>query len=66
MTDPFSGGGQYTTAQQVAFYQGVPDAMDALGLASVVWFRANSGAHDYIPTDPAVDAAFRDMLAASI
>ena len=64
--DPFSSGGQFSTQTEIDFYKGIPAAMDALSIESVVWFRANSGAHDYIPTDPAVDAAFRDMLAGAL
>jgi hypothetical protein len=36
--------------------------MAANDIDSVIWFRANSGAHDYIPTDPSVDQAFATMV----
>lgn len=61
-TDVFSNGGQYTTAQQITFYQQWPAALAANNIKSAIWFRSNSGQHDYIPTDSAVDNAFRDMV----
>ena len=56
-------GGQFTTSQQSAFFEGIPAAMAADHIESVIWFRANSGGHDYIPTDPAVDETFASMVA---
>jgi hypothetical protein len=53
---------QFPTSTQIDYYNGIPGAMDANDIDGVVWFRTNSGAHPYIPTDPAVDAAFRDMV----
>lgn len=61
-TDVFSNGGQYTTAQQITFYQQWPAALAANNIKSAIWFRSNSGQHNYIPTDSAVDDAFRDMV----
>jgi hypothetical protein len=65
-TDLFTSGGSFTVAQQIAYYQGIPAAMDANQIESVIWFRANSGSHNYIPTDVTVDNAFRDMLDAAV
>jgi hypothetical protein len=53
----------WTTEQQIAFWQALPDAMTADDIESVVWFRDNSGRLDYIPTDPSVDQAFAAMVA---
>lgn len=64
--DAFSNGGSFDVPTQIAFYRGFPAAMDALSIESIIWFRANSGAHDYIPLDSSVDDAFRDMLDAAI
>lgn len=58
-------GGSYSTQDQIDFYNGWPAAMDANQIVCAVWFRANSGAHPYIPTDPSVDAAFEAMVAAN-
>lgn len=63
--DPSATGTAFSTQTQIAFYQGFPAAMKADDIQTVVWFRADSGAHDYIPTDPSVDAAFAAMLAGS-
>jgi hypothetical protein len=60
-TDAASGGTTFSTQTQIDFYQDMPAAMMADGIQSVVWFRANSGAHDYIPTDSSVDKAFASM-----
>jgi hypothetical protein len=62
-TDPFSSGGSFSTQTQIDFMKGIPAAMAADKIDSVTWFRANSGAHDYIPTDPTVDQAFKTMVA---
>ena len=35
-------------------------------IESVVWFRDNTGRHDYIPTDPSVDQAFSSMVASTL
>jgi hypothetical protein len=60
--DTFSNGGSYTTQQEIDFYKGWPAAMTANKIVSAVWFRSNSGQHDYIPTDPSVDQAFATMV----
>lgn len=65
-TDVWPSGGQFTTAQQQAFFNAIPAAMAANDIESVVWFRANSGAHYYIPTDPAVDQTFATMVGCSL
>ncbi len=62
-TDAWPSGGRFTTSQQSDFFEGIPDAMTADRIESVIWFRADSGNHPYIPTDPAVDQAFASMLA---
>lgn len=61
-TDTFSNGGSFTVATQEQFYTDIPAGMDANQIESVLWFRADSGQHNYIPTDPAVDQAFETML----
>jgi hypothetical protein len=63
-TDVFSNGGRFDVPTQQKYYASIPAAIATLGLAGVVWFRANSGDHDYIPTDPSVDASFGAMAAA--
>ena len=60
-TDTFSSGELFDTQTQVDFMKSIPAAMDANDLESVIWFRANSGAHDYIPTSSSVDQAFESM-----
>jgi hypothetical protein len=60
-TDAFSDGGSFSTQDQINFYNGIPAAMRSENIESVVWFRANSGNHDYIPTDSSVDQAFAAM-----
>jgi hypothetical protein len=62
-TGVWPSGGQFTSAQQMAFFRGVPDAMTADDIESVVWFRTDSGNFPYIPTDPAVDQAFASVVA---
>jgi hypothetical protein len=66
MTDTFSNGGSFTTQTQIDFYNSIPAAMATDHIESVIWFRANSGAHDYIPTDPTVDQAFAAMTAKTL
>jgi hypothetical protein len=61
--DAFSGGGSYTVADQTKFWAQIPAAAKAAGVELVIWFRANSGAHDYIPTDASIDPAFAAMAA---
>ena len=63
MTDSFSNGGSFTVQSQIDFLKGIPAAMATDNIDSVMWFRANSGAHHYIPTDPSVDQAFASMTA---
>ena len=65
-TDAWPSGGQFTTAQQSAFFDGIPAAMAADDISSVIWFRADSGNHAYIPTDPAVDQQFGSMVATAL
>ncbi|MGC4110416.1 MAG: hypothetical protein QM747_08345 [Nocardioides sp.] len=60
-TDASSSGSTFSTQTQIDFYQGIPAAMAADDIESVVWFRANSGTHHYIPTDSSVDQAFASM-----
>ncbi|HEX3930134.1 MAG TPA: hypothetical protein VHW64_05490 [Nocardioides sp.] len=62
-TDASDAGTTFSTQTQIDFLRGIPAAMEADDIQSVVWFRADSGAHDYIPTDPTVDTAFASMLA---
>lgn len=61
-TDAFSNGGSFSTTDQINFYKSIPAAMKNANIETVVWFRSNSGTHDYIPTDSSVDQAFADML----
>ncbi len=56
----------WTADQQIEFWQSIPGAMTADDIESVVWFRDNSGRHDYIPTDPSVDRAFSAMVASAL
>lgn len=56
----------WTSDQQIAFWRSIPAAMAADDIESVVWFRDNTGRHDYIPTDPSVDQAFSSMVASTL
>ena len=63
MTNAFSSGASFSAQNQIDFLKGIPAGMAADSISSVMWFRANSGAHDYIPTDSSVDSAFASMTA---
>jgi hypothetical protein len=61
-TDSFSSGNAFSTQTQIAFMEGIPAAMSADDIDSVMWFRDNAGAHDYIPTSSSVDQTFAKMV----
>ncbi len=61
-TDAFSNGKSFSTTNQIGFFAGIPAAMAADNIDSVIWFRDDSGAHDYVPTDASVDKAFAAMV----
>jgi hypothetical protein len=61
-TDKGSDGKTFDSQTQVNFFDGVPAAMKADDISSVIWFRDDSGSHNYIPTDSAVDRAFAAMV----
>jgi hypothetical protein len=62
-TDKFSDGkSSFSTQTQISFYDSIPAAMAADHIRSVIWFRSNSGTHDYIPTDYSVDKTFEAMV----
>ncbi|MGC4111253.1 MAG: hypothetical protein QM747_12685 [Nocardioides sp.] len=61
-TDASSSGTTFSTQTQINYYNSIPAAMSAEDIQSVVWFRANSGNHNYIPTSQTVDQAFASMV----
>jgi hypothetical protein len=60
-TDPAANGKTFSSADQINFFNAIPAAMTTDNIQSVIWFRDNSGTHDYIPTNSSVDQAFATM-----